>query len=571
MIDEATIDPDQAPHKIRLQFPVAVIEGPLDEQDPGALARKAASWAFSYQVNVDQTDNKWKVYVVPFFEGPSGSTMPPQVKDVPEAAVQIWRELALKTTAPYALSRLHHILFERRAGNVRHHAIVAAENYITTAQHCATASNKERYLNPALRVARAVGASEVSEIAIGRIIQCIRDVLSGTEHAPGIAMRLIRPLIGDPQAPPELHEILEEAFTTYDSPFIQDEFVSMQIKAAKGKERSNLARKRVDVWLKAAQSATGLVRSTHLKKALECAHTSGIPDLIKSAAAELQKTRDEDLGLASFTSSMQVDREQLRLALAPVIDASDWREALVRIVTAYGPAAGQAERNRRSSQEFAQNSIVLSLATTELFGADGLPRFTPQNDEDRAEMGLARQETFNLQAMAPLISLALAKVAEVHGIPSEKELQDFLTSEPLTNPSLAGSISRSLIRYWSGDAEGAAFTIAPRVEALTRELVLAMNAGVYRLQRNEKPGQYPGLAVLLNTLREKGMDESWYRNILTICGNPAGGWNLRNDMAHGFMDNVGSHGAAVLLQAALYLWLLGTLQEFSKVTPGDEV
>ncbi|WP_371627855.1 DUF4209 domain-containing protein [Streptomyces sp. NBC_01116] len=96
-----------------------------------------------------------------------------------------------------------------------------------------------------------------------------------------------------------------------------------------------------------------------------------------------------------------------------------------------------------------------------------------------------------------------------------------------------------------------------KIETLARNLVLALDAGVYTLQRDEKPGQYPGLGYLLGVLRKKDMHESWYRSILTICGNPAGGWNLRNEIAHGFILAAGSPAAALLFQCVIYLWGLG--------------
>ncbi|WP_351232114.1 DUF4209 domain-containing protein [Streptomyces sp. NPDC002133] len=44
--------------------------------------------------------------------------------------------------------------------------------------------------------------------------------------------------------------------------------------------------------------------------------------------------------------------------------------------------------------------------------------------------------------------------------------------------------------------------------------------------------------------------------VLTVCANPAGGWNLRNKAAHGFIDEVSVPAAAAVLQVALYMWPL---------------
>ncbi|WP_164587179.1 DUF4209 domain-containing protein [Streptomyces sp. SID10815] len=242
-------------------------------------------------------------------------------------------------------------------------------------------------------------------------------------------------------------------------------------------------------------------------------------------------------------------------------NATDWRDALIQFAFAYGPAVGTVGNTKRLVEEYTQVSIIESIGTTEIYGSDGLPRFSPQTDTEKHEMLLARQEAFTLQSTAPLLAHLLHKVAEVHGVPSQADLTEFFSQGPLTSHELASSIARCFIRFWTGDPEGATFTIAPKVETLARELVVSLDAGVYRLQRQEKPGQYPGLASLLSTLRERGLDESWYRNILTICGNPAGGWNLRNELAHGFVGECGSPGAAVLFQCVMYLWTLGPKQK----------
>ncbi|MEU7529279.1 DUF4209 domain-containing protein [Saccharothrix sp. NPDC042600] len=48
------------------------------------------------------------------------------------------------------------------------------------------------------------------------------------------------------------------------------------------------------------------------------------------------------------------------------------------------------------------------------------------------------------------------------------------------------------------------------------------------------------------------MDPSWHRFVLVLCAHTVG-LNLRNELAHGFVDRVGETGTALLLQAAAYL------------------
>jgi hypothetical protein len=102
------------------------------------------------------------------------------------------------------------------------------------------------------------------------------------------------------------------------------------------------------------------------------------------------------------------------------------------------------------------------------------------------------------------------------------------------------------------------FCTPPIIEALARQLVIDTQQGVYRLQRQDSPGQYPGLGSLLGTLLNAGLDLSWFRYLHTLCTSIAG-INLRNEIAHGFVFGHSASIAAALLQAAAYLsCLVGT-------------
>jgi Domain of unknown function (DUF4209) len=57
---------------------------------------------------------------------------------------------------------------------------------------------------------------------------------------------------------------------------------------------------------------------------------------------------------------------------------------------------------------------------------------------------------------------------------------------------------------------------------------------------------------LLDKLLELGMNPSWHRFVLVVCAHPVG-FNIRNELAHGFLDHVGEVETALLLQAAAYL------------------
>lgn len=542
-------------------IPISEHAGAFADADQEAASRKATGWAFSYQIGVIPNGGKWRAVIEPYFEGPHGSARPPHVSDVPQACTEIWQALAERVTSSYGKSRLHHLLFEKGHGNARDHAIKAAESYLELSRTWGDPLDRGEALNLSLRLARAVGEATLAELAMAEMIYLAKAVISEERDLPGIALLLINPLVSERAAPEELDEVLDAAMAAYNSPFVRDEIIALKIGRSKApEERGSLEKKRVEIWLDAANAVTGLARSSHLKTALRTAEGVGNADLIDSAASALQRVRSEDLGLVSFKASGAIGHEEFQRIMAPVTSAPDWRVALIEFARTYGPAVGRIEKNIQEAEEHAKSSLVEQLVTPEILGADGLPRFSPQDDTERQQMRLARQETWVLQAMAPLLAHALHKVAETHGIPSEEDLTEFFTEESLSSPEMAASIARCFVRYWTGDPEGAAFSAVPKIETLVRAHVIKLDAGVYRLQRDQKPGQYPGLGVLLGVLRKEGLNESWYRNILTICGNPAGGWNLRNDLAHGFIDRVESPAAAVILQCVIYLCFLGVVK-----------
>ncbi|WP_406241251.1 DUF4209 domain-containing protein [Streptomyces anulatus] len=559
-IDSAALaeTPLQAHREFNEKIPISEHEGPAESSGGSSATRRAAAWAFAYHVQVVENDGKWRVQIVPYFQGPDSHSIPPQVSDVSDFGVEIWTALSAKTGSHFGKARLHHLLFDRKVGKVREHAILAAQSYLKLAGTWEKELDKGECLNIALRLARAVGKHDLADNVVSEMLTLATNVIAGDTDKPGAATQILGPLISERVPPKALHSLLDAAIDRYDSPFIKSQFFGLKLRLHKGNvARSAIYSDLVQMWLDAAATATGLIRAGHLKTALQHAQASAVPHLIDRAASSLQALRNEDLGLKSLSASSAVSREEFESYLKPVIDCTDWRQALLHFAFTYGPATGSIENTRSNAAEYAKHSVLADLATMELIGADGLPRYSPQSDAEIEEVRLTRQESFTLQHMAPLLAIALHRIAETHGVPTEEDLTSFFAQGELTDPELAASIARCFIRYWSGDTEGATFTIAPKVETLARNLVLALDAGVYTLQRNEKPGQYPGLGYLLGVLRKKDMDESWYRSILTICGNPAGGWNLRNEIAHGFIPAAGSPAAALLFQCVIYLWGLG--------------
>lgn len=521
------------------------------------LSIRATLWAFDYRIVVVSDNNRRRVVVEPRFHGPSGETEPPKVDAVADEVIEVWHALTSEVTHPWGLARLQHLLFERRFGRAHEYAIAAADSYLAAATKWEIGLDRTALLEIGLRVARSVNSRAQAELIVNRMMSDARQEISGDGQRPGVFIRLMESILAEHDPPNGVADLLEDSFDVYVDPFIRDDILRFQIaRVSNSQAKKGLWGALVKVWDEAASNANGIVRAAHLKKALECAEESQDGELIERAAAKLQGLRKDDLGLATFSASTSMDGAEIERLLAPMEGAGDWRNALLGLYQVYGPVTGDLARNKAQVEQNARKFVLSGLFSKELLGGDGLPRYRPQSDEDRDAMALAEQESYNIQIFAPILAMALSRIADIYGIPGESELGEFFGQAPLADDDLAHALARAFMRYWVGDAEGAAFTIIPRIETIVRNLVIAMDRGVYRIQRDQKPGQYPGLGYLLDILKVHGMNESWHRCALTVCANPAGGWNIRNEVAHGFVMNVGMPVAATVLQLAVYLWSL---------------
>lgn len=195
--------------------------------------------------------------------------------------------------------------------------------------------------------------------------------------------------------------------------------------------------------------------------------------------------------------------------------------------------------------------LTATLQAT-LLGADGLPRFTAATDEEQAELRLIRCELAQLQVLGSFVTEILHRIGVKWGPIPVEDLAAFLGEAAHVAPPVSATLARAFNRYCQDDFEAAGYTATPQIERPVRDIVLAVNEPAYRLQRGKTPGQYAGLGALLPVLQRAGVNESWLRFLQTVFAATAG-MNFRNDLLHGFVDEIHAGHAALALLAALYL------------------
>jgi Domain of unknown function (DUF4209) len=548
-------------HEVLAHLALTVEEG---QQAAGALAT-----AFEYRLAVRQASGRRaETAFVPKFASPDGASYPSAVAEVPEEQCRLWAACAARSSSPVVRARLHDLLFERRYGNRRDHARAAVEGYLAIAQQDGgVAIRRADALVRALELARRTAQDDLADQVIPVMVAAVRASLSQSEPQAGVVLRLLEALTYDTAEVAELDELLAATRRAYPDAFTTTHTVALQRRrdGADPARRAELDRELVEAWIAEADGAEPLVRLKHLERAAALARRYGLADVEAQVTSELQRTQPEELGLQPVQAHTEVPAEEVERFLAQFTEAANWQEAFARLL-AMGPPSGDVADNRQQAEAHAQEFVFASLVPHTRLGGDGLPRFTPSTPDQVAEAQLADLEALALLFQGPFLGQALDRVGARFGPIPEDELRGFFERAPLVPPPVAGSLARAFGHFFRGDYEAAAYVATPRAETVVRNLVLALDLPVYRVQRAATPGQYPGLGVLLDALAQAGLDPSWHRYLRTLLASPSG-LNYRNELTHGFVDQVDQMHAALVLVAVLYLARLPLAARPPETTP----
>jgi hypothetical protein len=277
----------------------------------------------------------------------------------------------------------------------------------------------------------------------------------------------------------------------------------------------------------------------------------GLTDLADEVTTKLQSIRPRELGLTHTGFQVDIPAEVMEQYFAYFMDAPSWQDAL-GMLAVNDPPSGNVTSNRQQVEEMREEAPLHHLLPTMRLGGDGLPRFTASSEGQRDEWRLAEREMLLINLQAGHVAEVLRRIWSKWGPISEDDLTKFLGQRTHVPASLAAPMAGAFLRHFTGDVEAAAYTGMPKVEALVRAIVLACGLPVYRIQRERMPGQYPGLGAMLSELRKIGMDESWFRFLHTFFTSVAGA-NERNELLHGFINEVNEPTSALVMLAILYL------------------
>jgi hypothetical protein len=171
-------------------------------------------------------------------------------------------------------------------------------------------------------------------------------------------------------------------------------------------------------------------------------------------------------------------------------------------------------------------------------------------------MNRGRQRNFHIDFYGRILyAPMLDEVVNHHGRPSREELAQHFSTE-LIGEVRGERIARAIGFFWDEEYDESAHLIVPRLESVLRDMARLCRIPVVKPAQEGQFGGVVSLNVILSKLRELYEPAPWFDYLEALLCDPLA-TNLRNDIAHGLRKRVGGVHAALLIQAACYLALVG--------------
>lgn len=495
-----------------------------------------------------------------------GMTYPTPIGQVPEEVVTLWASTADRVQMPGPRARLHHLLFERGHGNKGTHGREAAAAYLALGTGSWDRLERANSLHWAVDLSKRIGDVQGAAKVYPALVALATESMDQERKEPGVALHALEVLAFDDSRNPELLRLLERAREVYgDDPFLTGHTIRIQEQVFKSDQakREQLRRETVEAYIAHADKfPAGLMRMLFLEDAVKLANQYGLPDLADKATEALQQISIDDLELKMISASASIPAEVVDAHVAAFVEQQSLGDVLKTLASAGAPT-GNIDRNVQSTQMIAKETPFASMIPTKHLGQDGLTRYTTTSESDRLDEQLSRIEIIGLGMGGEVTARVLAE-ALARFLPSEDDLTSMLQGLPHVSVSMARSLARALLDFQHESFEEATTVAMPRIESLVRALCQEKGVLRYRVQRDQKDGpsirgQYPQLGALLVQLRP-WMDRSWDRFLWTFLVSPFGP-NFRNELLHGYTEEVTRTHAALTILAALRLALVPVSSE----------
>lgn len=487
-----------------------------------------------------------------------GGILLPAIPDVDDEEVRLWNALIGEVTAPAAIARLSDLLVVRRSGNVGEHGRRAANAYLDAIRGRVSDLDTTIYLLRAWTVYRSVKAHELEPVVLTELQKRIDTLVDGDglKH-PGVLYPLLQAWCEKPRDPAlgRAQAVLATIASCEARGHLATQIAVMRRKllgsSATNDERVAVDSDEVEAYIREADASPHpSVEMMRLEQAAKIATRRGLQNKVREIASRMQSISSEDLAMVTIRTPITLPAWVAEAVLDQFTQHADWRPGVTLFMEMEDPPSGRVSSHRTFAT--GNRDALRRVLQTVIISPSGLPRSTlvTEADEDRHEIATASR--IYAETQGHLLVGALMRISEKYGIPDVDDLAALIVDRGASDTRLARSLAKGFHYFWIGDYEAAISIVIPKIEAAARDLLRALDEGIYRVQVSKDPGGYPGMYALFTELEKLALDEDWTWFLRWLLLGPIG-LNLRNEVAHGFLCDPRPEHVALVLRAAAVL------------------
>ncbi len=273
---------------------------------------------------------------------------------------------------------------------------------------------------------------------------------------------------------------------------------------------------------------------------------------------EISKETDKDL--KSVSSKLDVPAEEIEKYVDRILTGNDYEIIFFRIVELFTPRIEEIKKEMEVSAKTTALQFMFARSIVDKKGRR-VATIGPLTEDPEGHLISRVANSIRIGTMFLQFTF---EEGNKRGIFTKHETMKFLKKSCIIDKDRYPIIEKGLDAYFSGDYTVSIHLLIPQFEEAIRNLV-EMNGGNVMIEKNG----YYNLKTFDHLLKDEiikdvfGEDKAIYFRVLFTDNR---GWNIRNDVAHGMLDNqhfLNKQNIDCILHAVLCLGMI-RLQEKGK-------
>jgi Domain of unknown function (DUF4209) len=237
--------------------------------------------------------------------------------------------------------------------------------------------------------------------------------------------------------------------------------------------------------------------------------------------------------LKEVSVEVEIKKEEIENAIERLIGSGDLNTSLLNVAQEFIPKVDQA---RNFLEQMRTEAPLLSMFNVGIIEKDGHTSAKIGSLDEDPDGRLHRQLGQTIGFYQPFLALTLERLREKYK-PSIDDIFKFLHESPLFVETDTGLLREGLEAYEKEDFVKAIHILVPQIEHILRTFLGVLGVPTLKTVRNH-PGIMDAKSMndILNDERMREvLKESLWRYLTVLFIEKKGGFNLRNDLAHGLL------------------------------------